>query len=77
MGIIYASIINRINYLSENVLCSKTPNNFIIRTYFYGQNVQNHKDKIVTFSFPKFVFFQDKKITNNQGRFFKEKKAVP
>ena len=33
--------------------------------------------KIVTFSFPKFVFFQDKKITNNQGRFFKEKKAVP
>ena len=31
---------------------------FIIRTYFHGQKLEKHKkDKIVTFSFPKFDSF--------------------
>ena len=45
MGINYAPIINRINYVSENVLCLK---NDKIVTAIYLKNLRTKKDKKVT-----------------------------
>ena len=53
------------NYLYENVLCSKneplnlnSKHNLVMETYFHYHSVEKHKkDKIGTFSFPKFVSF--------------------
>ena len=45
MGINYALIINRINYLSENILCLK---NDKIATEIYLKSLRTKKDKKVT-----------------------------